>query len=48
MENEFKLTNKSSIERQTIPTEEEQKEEKEKKDLKLLYQVTGNNMQLSK
>ena len=47
MENEFKLTNKSSIERQTIPTEEEQKEEKEKKDLKLLYQVTGNNMQLS-
>ena len=48
-QNEFKLTNKSCIEQQTNPnpTEEEQKEEKEKKDLKLLYQVTGNNLKLS-
>ena len=48
-QNEFKLTNKSCLEQQTNPnqTEEEQKEEKEKKDLKLLYQVTGNNLKLS-
>lgn len=37
------LTNKVFIEKQNLPTEEEE----QKKDLKLLYQVTGQNFKLS-
>ena len=39
----FVLTNKSYIEKQELPTEEEQ----EKKDLNFLYQLTGQNLKLS-
>lgn len=37
------LTNKAFIEKQALPTEEEE----EKKDIKLLYQLTGQNFKLS-
>ena len=39
----FVLTNKSYIEKQELPTEEEQ----EKKDINFLYQLTGQNLKLS-
>ena len=41
--NQFTITNKSFIEKQKTPTEEE----KERQDLKFLYQITGNNFKLS-
>lgn len=41
--NQFMITNKSFIEKQKTPTEEEQ----ERQDLKFLYQITGNNFKLS-
>ena len=42
-DDKFVLTNKSYIEKQELPTEEEQ----EKKDLNFLYQLTGQNLKLS-
>ena len=41
--NQFILTNKSLIEKESIPLEEE----KQKKDINLLYQVIGQNYKLS-
>ena len=42
-DDKFVLTNKSYIEKQELPIEEEQ----EKKDLNFLYQLTGQNLKLS-
>ncbi len=41
--NQFTITNKTFLEKQEIPTKEEQ----EKKDLKYLYSLTGQNFKLS-